>query len=54
MVHWRGATTRKADNKAKTVHVRTYTQLATKAGCTDLEDVETDRQGQSDGVSGND
>ncbi|CCL54282.1 hypothetical protein BN180_210005 [Clostridioides difficile E14] len=54
MVHWRGATARKADNTARTLHAGAYTQLATKAGCTDLEDVEADRQGQSDGVSGND
>ncbi|CCL15817.1 hypothetical protein BN170_250003 [Clostridioides difficile T22] len=54
MVHWRGATARKADDKTRILHIGAYTQLATKAGCTNLEDVETDRQGQSDGVSGND
>lgn len=51
LVHWRGTTVREVDNKARALHIGADAQLATKAGCPNLENVEEDRQGQSDRLS---
>ncbi|CCL39577.1 hypothetical protein BN176_290030 [Clostridioides difficile E19] len=51
MVHWRGTTAREADDKARALHSAKDAELVTKTGCTDLENAETDRRWQSDGLS---
>ena len=44
-------TTREADDKARALYSATDAKLVTKAGCPYLENAETDRRWQSDGLS---
>ena len=53
MVHWRGTTTREADDKARALHIAKDAELATKTGCPHFENAETDRRRQSDRLSQN-